>query len=95
MSDQGSALDIQRIGQAAEHIDGAAWQYAVIRLGKLGRSETTHGAPDRWDWGRTAYSLARAIAIDTRMTWVRERLTPEQLATVTAGELRAKVEASL
>lgn len=51
---------------------------AVLYYGRRGNAGPPHGAPERWDWGMTEYSLAIAQQKHARLvSYVRE-LTPEQ-----------------
>lgn len=61
-----------------EPIHGSEWHEAVIRAGVVGLSATTHGAPDRWDWGATFASLERAFRDHGQLVALAKSLTPAQ-----------------
>lgn len=64
--------------------DGAAHHYAVVRAGMVGRTESRHGAPNRWDWSLTARDIAVAQEKHRRLQALADGLTPAQRAALWA-----------
>lgn len=66
--------------------DGARHHTLVIEAGKLGLVTTSHGAADRWDWGVTAESLARAVNRETQADRLVRQMTPEERSDLWTGD---------
>lgn len=66
--------------------DGARHHTLVIEAGKLGLTTSSHGAADRWDWGVTAESLARAVNRETQADRLVRQMSAEERAEVWTGD---------
>lgn len=58
----------------------------VIDAARAGYVTTLHGAPERWDWGVTAWSLATSWDREMRADRLVQQMTPEERASLWAPD---------
>jgi hypothetical protein len=66
---------------------GSEWHEAVIAAGVRGFGGPPHGSPERWDWGFTAQSLARALQRSEMRARLHAGATPAQRALLLRSEM--------
>lgn len=66
--------------------DGAQQHMLVLDAARAGYVTTPHGAPERYDWGVTAWSLAAAWDREMRADRLVQQMTPEERASLWAPD---------
>jgi hypothetical protein len=76
------------IGHLANDCDGATAHMMVVCGGLRWPEQVTtrHGARDRWDWGITAESIARAVDRENQADRLVRQMTPEERADLWTGD---------